>query len=252
VNANYKMPKLHYFNPLRTEYYVSGRSELLHDNLSVGSILLGYAIESILKETLIRFGNNKPKLQHSHNLKLLFQSCLDKGAFNKIQVPDDFLDFSNSVFQMRYPSVAISETLKAYDRNNAISLTKEYLFSYDEFFQQLDEELFQITQDAYSSTILRIFASLSKEKRQFGLYFNVPALKNYDKYKERVKKYFTSNKEAISLLENEPNFFWTDGYNYNIYAGFEFYKTQTPLANFKFPGKVVRDKTGRITHLVFS
>jgi len=246
------MIKLHYFNPLRTEYYVSGRSEFLHDNLSVGSILLGYAIESILKETLIRLGNKSEKLQHSHNLKLLFQSCIDKGAFANIQVPEDFLDFSNSLFQMRYPSVTVSETLKAYDRNNTISLTKEYLFSYDDFFQQLDEELFKITQDAYSSTILRIFAGLTKEKRHFGLYFNMPALKNYDIYKERVNKYFAPNKQAISLLENDADYFWTDGYNYNIYAGLEYYKTQTPLANFKFPGEVIRDKTGKITHLVFS
>ncbi len=240
-----------YFNQLRTEYYVSGRTMFLHDNLSVGSLLFGYAIESLLKETLLFLGNKNMKLQHSHDLKLLFNSCINKGAFLNVQVPEDFLDFSNSLFQMRYPSIQVSETLKAYDRNNTITQTKHHLFCYDDFFQQIDEGFFQLTQDPYSSTILRIFAGLNSEKRFFGLYFNSAALKEYEIYKERVKKYFSSNKDAIKLLDNEAEYFWTDGYDYNIYADLKHYADNRELLKFTFPGKVIRDENGRIIKLQF-
>ena len=121
------MKQRNYFNPLRTEYYVSGRTMYLHGNLYVGSILFGYAIESILKEALLFVGNSKPKLQHSHDIKVLFNSCLDKGVFTSVEVPPDFIDFSNSLFQMRYPSKVISESLKAYEKNCTTDLYNPFL-----------------------------------------------------------------------------------------------------------------------------
>lgn len=245
------MKQRNYFNPLRTEYYVGGRTMYLHDNLSVGSILFGYAIESILKETLLFLGNSNKKLQCSHDLKILYNSCLDKGAFTLVEVPVDFIDFSNSLFQMRYPSTAIKETIKAYDKNKTIGLKKSYLFCYDDFFQQLDEAFYQLSQEPYSSSILRIFAGLQENKRHFGLYFNTPALSNYELYRERINKYFTPNKGAIKLLENEAEYFWSDGYDYNIYADLNYYSNNRELPKFKFPGNVIRDKNGNITHLQF-
>lgn len=245
------MKRINYFNPLRTEYYVSGRTMYLHDNLSIGSILFGYAIESMLKETLLFAGNTKHKLQHSHDLKVLFNACLDKGIFTSVEVPSDFIDFSNSLFQMRYPSTQISESLKAYDRNKTIGLTKSYLFCYDDFFRQLDEAFFQVSQEPYSSSILRVFAGLQENKRHFGLYFNSAVLQHYELYKERINKFFAPNKSAIKLLENNAEFFWSDGYNYNIYADLNHYSKNRELLKFKFPGNVIRDKDGNITHLEF-
>lgn len=245
------MKQRNYFNPIRTEYYVSGRTMYLHDNLSVGSILFGYAIESILKETLIFLGNSNKKLQHCHDLKILFNSCIDKGAFTLVEVPVDFIDFSNSLFQMRYPSKEITETLKAYDRNKTISLIKSYLFCYDDFFQQLDEAFFQLSQDPYSSSILRIFAGLQRNKRYFGLYFNAPTLQNYKLYRERINKYFAPNTEAIKLLENEAEYFWSDDFDYNIYSNLNYYSKNRELRKFKFPGNVIRDKNGNTMHLEF-
>lgn len=223
----------------------------LHDQLWTGAIQFGYAIESFFKETLLLFGNKNQKLQRSHDLSLLLKSCQDKGAFNDIEAPNDFIDFSNSLFQMRYPSKETKETLKAYDRNNTITMEKAYLFCYDDYIQQLDESLYKITNDPYSSTILRIFAGVNEREKLYGLYFNSAALKKYDTYKERVKLYFAPNKEAIETLNHEPNYFWTDGHNYKIYADLNYYANNRELPKFKFPGKVYRDINGRITKLEF-
>jgi len=239
------------FNGLRTNYYVSGRMLFLHNELSTGAIMLGYAIESFFKQTLLELGNKNQKLQHSHDLKFLFESCKKKGAFNDVQVPNDFIDFSNSVFQMRYPSTQIKEALKAYDRNNVIGLELTYLFCYDDFFQQLDESLFSLTKDHYSSSILKIFAGINEKQRQYGLYFNSAVLKNYEVYRERTKVHFAPNKEAIKALNNEADFFWTDGYDYHIYADLKYYIANRELLKFKFPGEVIRDEKGKITHLKF-
>ncbi len=122
------------FNGLRTDYYISGRMLFLHNQYSTGAIMFGYAIESFFKQTLLEFGNKNKKLQHSHNLKILFQSCKDKGAFEDVEVPIDFIDFSNSVFQMRYPITQIKEALKTYDRDNVLGFEKTYLFCYDDYF----------------------------------------------------------------------------------------------------------------------
>ena len=224
----------------------------LHDNLWVGSILFGYAIESIFKDAALFLGNTNKKVQNSHDLKFLFKSCRSKGAFTNVEVPEDFLDFANSLFQMRYPSIEISETLKAYAKDKTISVNKHYLFCYDDFFHQLDEEFFKLSHEPYSSTILRIFAGLSEGKRHLGLYFNSEVLKNYDLYKERMNKYFPLNKAALKLLnDNNAEYFWTDGHNYSIYADLNHYANNRELPKFVFPGKVVRDKNGNILQLHF-
>lgn len=241
-----------YFNALRTEYYLGGRMLFLHDQLWTGAIQFGYAIESFFKETLLFLGNRNQELQYSHDLSLLLNSCQQKGAFNDLEVPDDFIEYSNSLFQMRYPSSGIKETLKAYDRNNVIAVEKSYLFCYDDYIQQLDESLFKITNDPYSSTILRIFAGVNKKEKQYGLYFNSTALKRFDTYKERVSLYFSPNKEANETLKNnDAIFFWTDGYDYKIYADLNYYSNNRDLLKFKFPGKVHRDSNGVITKLEF-
>ncbi|QEH39414.1 hypothetical protein [Chitinophaga sp. XS-30] len=239
------------FNGLRTDFYKSARMLYLQDQLWTGSMLFGYAIESILKQTLLELGNKKHKLQHSHDLKLLFNSCKEKGVFNDVNVPDDFIDFSNSLFQMRYPSTVIKESHKAYDRNSIIGLQKTYLFCYDDLFQQLDESLYKFTVDHYSSSILKIFAGINDSDKLYGLYFNCPVLKKYDKYKKMTHSFFPENKSALKLLENDANYFWTDGSNYNIYAGLEYYSQSEELSRFKFPGKVHRDKNGNITAFEF-
>jgi hypothetical protein len=239
------------FNGLRTHYYESARMLYLHDQLWTGSMLFGYAIESFLKQTLLELGNKKHKLQHSHDLKLLFNSCKDKGAFKYVEVPDDFIDFSNSLFQMRYPSTVIKESHKAYDRNNTIGVEKSLLFCYDDFFQQIDESLYTLTGDHYSSSVLKIFAAINDTDKLYGLYCNAPVLENYQLYKERIKEFFPTNKKSLAMLENEAEYFWNDGSNFKIYAGLDHYSQNRELLKFKFPGKVHRDKHGNITALEF-
>jgi hypothetical protein len=223
----------------------------LHDQFWTGSMLFGYAIESFLKQALLELGNSKHKLQHSHDLKLLFNSCIDKGVFKDVEVPVDFIDFSSSLFQMRYPSTVIKESHKAYGRNNTIVVGKFLLFCYDDFFQQIDESLYALTGDHYSSSVLKIFAGINGNDKLYGLYCNAPVLKNYQLYKERTKEYFPNNKESLAMLENDAEYFWNDGNNFKIYKGLDHYSQNRELMKFKCPGKILRDKHGNITAFEF-
>lgn len=182
------------FNYLRTEFYVSARMLFLNDQCWTGCIMYGYALESFFKQSLLECGNTKMKLQHSHDLILLFDECKKKGLFQIVQAPQDFVDYANSLFQMLYPSSSKKETLKAMDRNNVMSTTKTYMFCCDEFFQQLDEGLFQFTNDHYSSSVMKLYAGINERDAQSGLYCNYAALKDYEKYRARSAKFFIPNK----------------------------------------------------------
>lgn len=236
------------FNSLRTDFYVSGRMLFLNDQCWSGSVMYGYAIESFLKQALLESGNKRMKLQHSHDLGLLFNECKKRELFLQVQVPQDFIDYASSLFQMRYPSTSKKETLKAMERNNVMSVTKTVLFCYDELFQQLDEFFFQFTQDAYSSSVLKVFAGINSRDCQYGLYCNYAALKHYNEYKVRIERFFEKNREANAMLAaNTPEYFWGDAKLYKIYAGLDHYINNPELHQFKFPGKVIRDKDGLIT-----
>jgi hypothetical protein len=238
-----------HFNYLRTEFYVSGRMLFLNDQCWTGAIMYGYAIESFLKQALLEAGNKKIKLQHSHDLKLLFNECKQKGLFNDIQVPEDFIDYSNSLFQMRYPSSSKKEALKAYEHDNVMSVTKTYLFCYDEYFQQLDEAVYNFTNDPYSSSVLKVFARITSREAQFGLYCNSAALEYYDLYRQRIGKYFPKNMEANELLQNSVDYFWGDAHGFKIYATLEHFIHNHELPKFRFPGKLYRDEFGKVTKL---
>jgi hypothetical protein len=236
------------FNYLRTEFYVSARMLFLNDQCWTGCILYGYALESFFKQGLLESGNKKMKLQHSHDLTLLFDECKKKGLFQEVRVPQDFVDYANSLFQMRYPSSSKKETLKAMERNNVMSTTKPYLFCYDELFQQLDEALFEYTKDHYSSSVLKVYAGINERDPQYGLYCNYAALSNYEQYKNRVAQFFIPNRDANRLLaSNKADFFWGDAKGFKIYAGLDYYINNPELDKFKFPGTVFRDKDGLIT-----
>jgi hypothetical protein len=240
-----------HFNGLRSHFYLSARILYLFDQYQNGSFLFGYAIELIFKQALLENGNMDKKLQYGHDLKQLFEECKKIKEFQNIQVPEDFVDFSNSLFQIRYPSYQKKESEKAMARNKVIGWEKNLLFCYDDYFQQLDEALYNFTNDHYSSTILLLFAGIDNLNTQFVLHYNSPVLRHYELYKERTKMFFKKNISAIHLLKNDPEYFWMGKNEKNPLADFTSSLERRELQSFKFPGNVIRDKNGNITNIEF-
>jgi len=235
-----------YFNTLRVNYFLSARILFLFNQFHNGCILYGYAIELVFKQSLVELGNKDDKLRKSHNLVLLLRKCQSKGLFKGILATNDFIEYSNSLFQMRYPSTERKESLKAIKMNKAIVWDKNLLFLYDDYFQQIDEALYQHTNDWQSCAILRLFAGIDDSKNQMGLHYNSAILRNIELYRERLKKYYPNNTASIQTLENDAAYFWKCPFDKIPYADFAQSLENRDISSFTFPGKVTRDKSGRI------
>ncbi len=237
------------FNSLRKDYLITGRVSYLTRLSFVACINLGYAIESYLKQGLIELGNKNTGLQKSHDLKKLFNACVVKGLYKNIEVSEDFLDYCNSVFQMRYPSSTINECLRAYQRDKIINLSSDYILAYDDLIAQLDEALLDYTEDYYSSSIVFITCNINEHSSRLFYHHNLYALKRFEKYKEIVIKNYPNNKSAINELNNGPDYFWSyDKTSRLFYVSIAEAESlhPKPAKGFKFPGTLIRNAEGKV------
>ncbi|MFN8865292.1 MAG: hypothetical protein ACK5W1_13330 [Flavobacteriales bacterium] len=237
-------------------YYLGGRILILNKQLDLGFILLGYAIEVYLKQGLLESGfseqDDKKGLLKSHKLRKLFDKCRSRGIYKDVHIPSDFLEYADLLLNWRYPSQINKSADEASQKDKTISKEFAIIHCYDEVIHRLDKALFNFTGDQTSSAIYRICVGIDREPEGMGLYYNAAVLKDFEHYKELVFRFAAKNEQAIDLLKNkDAKFFWAPESGRQK-VSFDLDLSETKLQQFKLPGHIKRDASGRPTIISFT
>jgi hypothetical protein len=241
------------FNDLRLEYLATGRAAMVYLMLWAGAINLGYAVESYLNQGMLELGIKKNIIQNSHDLRKKLKECRKLGLYKSVDSSNDFLQYVEWLFNMRYPTSFDKYGNFAYEIGKAISIDSATFHLYDDLICQLDDDLRGFVQSHSVSTLVRAAAISNEIKAKLIFYYNAPALSRLAEFTEIVERNFTTNFSAISELHKGENYFW----NYfklpdKNYMSFDGAKNFYQSKNFKFPGKVVRNSKGVVTKIIFS
>jgi hypothetical protein len=183
----------------------------------------------------------------------LYHACRENGIYSNVSVSEDFLDYANSLFQMRYPISTIEETRNATARNNVLGMSWDFLLAYDDFLFQLDLALLSYTNDRYSSSINIICTEAHQPKSHLFLYQNIFTLNKLHTFTAILEQHYPNNTDALAALLDRNRFwtanevspiFYTDYHTaLNLYAN--------AAKNFVFPGNVRRDPEGNVIAFEF-
>lgn len=201
------------WSQLRYSYYSAGRVEILLNNFHAGEMLLGYAVESALKQLLIEYNCCDSAILNSHDIPKIYNTCISIDAIKGTEVSIDFLNYISDHFLGRYPSLIKKALQKTYDQGMAMFQSCQILSWYDDFLFQLDNEIVNKTNHfAGSSFILGGFDSDNLKGRLFhhGNYHACRAVN------ETVKKMKDINPSdpVIPRLQRGIQYYWSVPHNF--------------------------------------
>lgn len=237
------------FAELRHQYYTAGRILFLSNCMRMGALMLGYAIESGLKHALNEREFRDKKILYDHDLRLLFHTCREQGAFLDVEVSPDLLEYANDLFDVRYPSQLAARSEDMIQRNRAMSTTPAILAAYDDLLVQLDTSLWNLTEDHRSSAVIIAARTSNSYDGRVFFHCNAPALTMLDRYLETVRKYYPTARADIEQLERGVEHLYYFDAMHIRFASFDRLKVAQPAKRFRYPGRVVRDSDGNITEL---
>ena len=163
---------------LRFDYYASGRSAVLCQSPRIGGILLGYAIESSLKQLL---SDQLPKkLINSHNLFQLYEQYQLQG-FAPLEMSEDFLKFANDRLDQRYPT-GLDRVMKWHAEEDRFQdFPADNIVLYDDVVCQLDDIVMDKFQCPSSSILIRGALNIETYPGRALFHCNHHAANRFDK-----------------------------------------------------------------------
>jgi hypothetical protein len=224
-----------FFNT-RKEYYIAGRLLCFEGLFESSFLLFGYTIEFFFKAGLCEFGVDNRKILNSHNLIFLLKNCQANGIFNEIKVSDGFLDYSNDMFNQRYPSQKRILFEKIHSEKLMKSYAQLFINAYDDYIFQLDGKFQELIKNDNFSIGLSIAAQADNVQGRIFFHRNAYALSRHKMYLETVKKQFSMNIGSIAELEKGVDYLSNyqmigPSNNFNI----EQIITSEPAKNFEYP-----------------
>ncbi len=204
------------YRSIRFDYYHAGRLLHMVGNFHGAGIMLGYAIETIMKASLVEVLSEDQQrkiknLLYSHDIEKIFAECKRHNIFTRVQVSNEFLEHINNHFQ-RYPSQISSALLNADMQNKSISNSIDWINYYDDFIVQLDYHLFNVTADVANSIIYLAILTLETNTSRDILRENAFALLKFKEYSELIlqnmPKHEGISKQINNNLKNGMIFYW--------------------------------------------
>lgn len=251
------------FTELRLEYYVSGRTLWFSDTMTMGALLLGYAIEMHLKHAIAENEIHTPKkLLYKHDIPALYEHCQENGLFKDVHATKDLLYYVSDMLHQRYPAQSIETSVEAEKRGHAISLSIGVISAYDDLVIQLDDSLRQQLSNPDVSIGLKASHFINRHQGRAFFHSNIAALKNiefyrkhisdeYENAEERMQKegltpttiqYNLSNqRQRLDTLSDAPESIWQyNKFSTLIPPDFDSQIKMSPTKNFKYPGRIIK------------
>lgn len=200
------------FTELRLEYYSAGRALWFSDSMSIGGMLLGYAVELSLKYALIAVGLTNLRLLRSHQMLPLWRKCIELKALPSVEASDDLLQYVSDTFNQRYPSQVIETSAAANVRGHALSQSLDAILAYDDLVIQLDESLRTTYSDNSLSIAVLAAHFINRAQGRTFFHCNVAALRNTDTYRQFLEQEYAGAEEKMRQEGLTPE---TIAYNLN-------------------------------------
>ncbi len=229
--------------------------------MSIGAMLLGYAVELSLKYALILSGVSQKSLLHSHKPLDLFRKCIEIDALPGVEASEDLLQYVSDMFNQRYPSEVVETSAEANARGHAIGQSLDLILAYDDLMIQIDEALRARCGDGSASIGLLAAHFVNRPQGRGFFHCNVAALKRdavyksyleseYKAYEERTKSsadaqtvaYNLGNqRQRLATWEAAPSSLWHyQKASTAIGPDFESLKHAAYAKTFEYPGRVIR------------
>lgn len=185
------------FTELRFEYYSTGRALWFSDAMSVGAMLLGYAVELTLKYSLIAAGCENKQLLNSHKMVPLWQECGQIGALPGVSASEALLHYVTYMFNRRYPSQILNTNKEASDRGHSVGQALDDILAYDDLMVQMDDSLRRRYSDDSLSIGILAAHFINRRSGQAFFHSNAAVLRNIAEYRAILEKEYASSEEKM-------------------------------------------------------
>lgn len=182
----------------RFDYYVAARTLWFNNQLNMGAILFGYAIESHFKHGLSIIKECPKKIQYSHDLLLLYEKAKEFDLFLDVEVSEDLLQYSNDFFTQRYPTQFINTVKEAEENMRCISIAPDIILAYDDLIMQLDQSIYSKFDTARAT--ITLYAGKQINTKQGRIFFH-----NNHAFIKRIDEIINVLKNDLEIMHTEEN-----------------------------------------------
>ena len=248
---------------LRFDYYWAGRTLLFTNQMQMGVLMLGYAIEAHFKHLISADGTMKKKdsykYRYKHYFPEAFNALRNAGYFQDVHVSSDFLDFVEDNFDRRYPSQTSRTIKRANSKGRPVSMAPEVIIPYDDFILQLDMSLTNVFGTPEASILMRGVHVIGCAGGHFFFHCNYAAVarldtglnlceQNLELLKQRQPGIYQINLDDYharrKLLEDREELLNSSKTSIRVIPHGGFDAALKAAASFVYPGKIVQLSDG--------
>jgi len=253
------MTNLTEWTNLRFDYYWAGRTLLFTNQMQMGVLMLGYAIEAHFKHLISSDGTIKEKYSYKHNFSKAFNVLRNAGYFQDVHVSSDFLDFVEDNFDRRYPSQTSRTIKRANSKGRPVSMAPDVIIPYDDLILQLDMSLTNVFGTPEASVLMHGIHVVGCAGGHFFFHCNYAAIarldaglnlceQNLEILKQRQPEIYQINFDEYQsrrkLLEDREKLLNSSKTSMRVIPHGGFDAALKAAASFMYPGKIVRLNDG--------
>jgi len=248
---------------LRYRYHLAGRTLLFNNQMQTAVLMLGYAIEAHMKQLISADKTIAKKHSFGHDFHGSYAILRSAGYLSDVDVSEDFLLFVEDNFDRRYPSQTDGTIKRANSRGHAISVSPTVIIPYDEFILQLDHSLTLAFQNPGASVLMHAAKSVDCSGGEYFFHNNYSAIARLDialrlceedllLLKNREPHLYDINLKAHQdrklLLEDPEKLLNSKNIGMHIKPGGGVKGALKSAKTFVYPGKVINNPDGSVTH----